>query len=634
VVLAVAAAAGDIFDAFSFTPQNITGVVPQANGGTGVSNASLTPITATGSTTARTLGAMAGDVVNALNWGADPTGTTECHSAIQAAINYAASKGSSFPAGHGAPVKLPAGTYVINTTLTLPSNVVLYGDGADVTVLQAQSSAIGIMISAISTSAGTTINEAGVQDLTIFGASQATTGIQFQNNNRSFVRRCRFYAHNYGYAGADNWQVLLDDNWAGEADSSQQNNVGYYLFWNGAQTFNPNANNAHICQNNNAQGSLVNGYRIENGQGSVFTNCQSMGTSSHGWYIGDPPNVGGNYANLQFMFFDNCQSDTESDYGFVFSRGNAPVCTGLVLTNIWAGLETAANKANIYLNGISDLVLNGFTTASSSYAVLGVNSNNLIISNGRCLNYDFYNSGSGGIVLQSCTNSQVIGCNVTPYPGASSPGAGVIETGTSNNNLISDNILTQGYNLIGSNSIARDNMGSAGSLASRGNYLIGQAANPDGATVVVNQQAGGGNLGIETNSSLSTTAYHMIFRNFNGQVGGISTSGSTTTYGTSSDYRLKENVVPLTGALARTAAIPVYRFNWKSDPEGAQVDGFLAHELAEHVPEAVVGEKGAVKSDGRIAPQAVDQSKLVPLLLAAVQELNAEVSALKAKVSS
>lgn len=612
---------------------NLAGTLAAGYGGTGVSNTSLTPITATGSTTARTLGAMAGDVVNALNWGADPTGATECHSAIQAAINYAASKGSSFPAGHGAPVKLPAGTYVINATLTLPSNVVLYGDGADVTVLQAQSSAIGIMISAISTSAGTTINEAGVQDLTIFGASQATTGIQFQNNNRSFVRRCRFYAHNYGYAGADNWQVLLEDNWAGEADSSHQNNVGYYLFWNGAQSFNPNGNNAHIFQNNNTQGSLVNGYRIENGQGSVFTNCQSMGTSSHGWYTGDSPNVGGSYANLQFMFFDNCQSDTESDYGFMFSRGNAPVCTGLILTNIWAGLETAANKANIYLNGISDLVLNGFTTASSSYAVLGVNSNNLIISNGRCLNYDFYNTGSAGIVLQSCTNSQVIGCNVTPYSGASAPGVGVIETGSSNNNLLADSVLPQGYTLIGSNSVARDNMGAAGSLASRGSYLIGQSANPDSATVVVNQQAGGGNLGIEVSTSLSTTAYHMIFRNPNGQVGGISTSGSTTTYGTSSDYRLKENVVPLTGALARTAAIPVYRFNWKSDPEGTQVDGFLAHELAAHVPEAVVGEKDAVKADGRIAPQAVDQSKLVPLLIASVQELLAEVSALKAKVS-
>ena len=216
----------------------------------------------------------------------------------------------------------------------------------------------------------------------------------------------------------------------------------------------------------------------------------------------------------------------------------------------------------------------------------------------------------------------------------SSPGAGVIETGTSDNNLVANNFLQKGYTLIGSKTIARDNMGSVGSLASQGSYLIGQSTNPDNATVAINQQAGGGNVGIETNASISTIAYHMLFRNSNGQVGSISTSGSSTTFGTSSDYRLKENVTPLTNALARTTQIPVYRFNWKSNPGGAQVDGFLAHELAEHIPEAVVGEKDAVKADGGIAPQAVDQSKLVPLLVAAVQELSAEISALKIKVGS
>lgn len=612
---------------------NFSTIYTAVNGiGNGTNSISNATVIATGSTTARTLAAMQGDVVNVLNWGADPTGATECSSAIQAAINYAAAQGSGFPSAQGNMVFFPAGTYLIGSTLTLASGVVLSGEGVWNTVLKATSTFSNIMISAISTSAATTISQAGVENFSIFGNGQLTTGVQFQNNNRSFVRNCRFFAHNYGFVGADNWQVALSNVWMGEGATSQQNNTGFYFFWDGSKSYNPNLNNSYICQNCNVQAPLVNGFRAENAQGSLFTNCQAIGTSQHGWYFGDCPNVGGAYANLQFIFMDNCQSDTESDYGFVFSRGNAPVCTGIVLSNIWAGLQLAANKANIYLNGVSDLVLNGFSIASSSYALLAVNSNNLIISNGKCFNYDFYNSGSGGIVLQSCLNSQVIGCNVTPYSGASSPGVGVIETGTSDNNLVANNFLQKGYTLIGSKTVARDNMGSVGSLASQGSYLIGQSTNPDNATVAINQQAGGGNVGIGTNASISSTAYHMLFRNSNGQVGSISTSGSSTTFGTSSDYRLKENVTPLTNALARTAQIPVYRFNWKSDPGGAQVDGFLAHELAEHIPEAVVGEKDAVKADGGIAPQAVDQSKLVPLLVAAVQELSAEILALKIKV--
>ena len=132
VVLAVAAAAGDIFDAFSFTPQNITGVVPQANGGTGVSNASLTPITATGSTTARTLASWTGDVANLLAFGADPTGSTDSTSAFNAFIARALVSGAGF---------MPAGTYVLTGPLTVDLSAVrqkgtqIYGAGGQSTVL-------------------------------------------------------------------------------------------------------------------------------------------------------------------------------------------------------------------------------------------------------------------------------------------------------------------------------------------------------------------------------------------------------------------------------------------------------------------------------------------------------------------
>jgi len=124
----------------------------------------------------------------------------------------------------------------------------------------------------------------------------------------------------------------------------------------------------------------------------------------------------------------------------------------------------------------------------------------------------------------------------------------------------------------------------------------------------------------------------ISFHNPNGNVGNISTSGSSTTYGTSSDYRLKENVVPLTNAADRLNQLQVRRFNFIADPD-TTVDGFIAHETQAVVPEAVTGTHDEVDDDGKPVYQGIDQSKLVPLLTAALQETIAKVEALEAEVS-
>jgi len=112
---------------------------------------------------------------------------------------------------------------------------------------------------------------------------------------------------------------------------------------------------------------------------------------------------------------------------------------------------------------------------------------------------------------------------------------------------------------------------------------------------------------------------HVQFVNGGNNVGYISTSTTSTAYNTSSDYRLKENVVPLTGAVDRLNQLQVHRFNFITDPDKT-VDGFLAHEAQAVVPECVTGEKDAVDDDGNPVYQGIDQSKLVPLLTAALQE--------------
>jgi hypothetical protein len=124
----------------------------------------------------------------------------------------------------------------------------------------------------------------------------------------------------------------------------------------------------------------------------------------------------------------------------------------------------------------------------------------------------------------------------------------------------------------------------------------------------------------------------VSFNYANSSIGSIKrVSASSVAYTTTSDYRLKTNIEPLTAAVARLLQIPVHRFNWLADPSGQKVDGFLAHEAQAVVPESVTGTKDAVDADGKPIYQGIDQSKLVPLLVAAVQELAARVAALEAK---
>jgi hypothetical protein len=115
-------------------------------------------------------------------------------------------------------------------------------------------------------------------------------------------------------------------------------------------------------------------------------------------------------------------------------------------------------------------------------------------------------------------------------------------------------------------------------------------------------------------------------------VGYIGTTGTNTTYVTSSDYRLKEDVKPMEGALSKVAALKPCTYKWKAD--GSEGEGFIAHELAEVCPLAVVGEKDAVNEDGSIDPQGIDPSKLVGLLTAAIQELKAELDEAKARIQT
>ena len=129
---------------------------------------------------------------------------------------------------------------------------------------------------------------------------------------------------------------------------------------------------------------------------------------------------------------------------------------------------------------------------------------------------------------------------------------------------------------------------------------------------------------------LGSSGQAIQFRNQSDtNVGAIQTTNTATSYGTSSDYRLKENVDYTFDATTRLKQLKPCRFNFIADETNTLVDGFLAHEVSSIVPEAISGEKDAVDADGNIEPQGIDQSKLVPLLVKTIQELEARITALE-----
>jgi Chaperone of endosialidase len=172
-------------------------------------------------------------------------------------------------------------------------------------------------------------------------------------------------------------------------------------------------------------------------------------------------------------------------------------------------------------------------------------------------------------------------------------------------------------------------LGTTGTIGGNGKFCISASSGWAQAIQVGNTSTSGI---LTTNTSGTGNYTAMAFYN-NGTTfsscGAISVSGSATSYATTSDYRLKDNFTPLTNALQTIKTLNAVNFNWKSD--GTHGEGFIAHELQEVIPYAVVGEKDALDENGNIKPQGVDYSKVVVHLVAAIQELEARLAALESK---
>jgi hypothetical protein len=143
----------------------------------------------------------------------------------------------------------------------------------------------------------------------------------------------------------------------------------------------------------------------------------------------------------------------------------------------------------------------------------------------------------------------------------------------------------------------------------------------------------GTEYGIGLRPGTAGTSTAMSFENSSAaQVGRIDVTASTTAYVTSSDYRLKTNVVAMTGALDKVDALNPCKYTWIADASDGE--GFIAHELQSVIPHAVTGTKDDVDEHGNIRPQGVDHSRVVPTLTAAIKELKAIVEAQAARIAA
>jgi hypothetical protein len=160
-------------------------------------------------------------------------------------------------------------------------------------------------------------------------------------------------------------------------------------------------------------------------------------------------------------------------------------------------------------------------------------------------------------------------------------------------------------------------------LDASGNLLVGTTTAYARFASKASSGQGGGWFSVATNGDAAI----FIANASNGTVGSIVANASTTSYNTSSDYRLKENVAPMQNALDTVAQLNPVTYTWKADGSAGQ--GFIAHELQAVVPDCVTGEKDAVDAEGNPQYQGVDTSFLVATLVKAIQELTARVAELE-----
>ncbi len=235
-------------------------------------------------------------------------------------------------------------------------------------------------------------------------------------------------------------------------------------------------------------------------------------------------------------------------------------------------------------------------------------------------------SGTNNTYIGGSSATQMTTGSFNTIIGAYNGNQGGLDIRTSSNNIVlSDGDGNPRMNVDSSGNIRLAN--TAMLIDNSGNTQNGLSVANTGTTHIASSGANTTLLIQNINTTGSRIAVFFLYGSTG--VGSITVNGSATAYNTSSDYRLKENVDYTWDATTRLKQLKPARFNFIADAD-TTVDGFLAHEAQAVVPEAVTGTHNEVDADGNPEYQGIDQSKLVPLLVKTIQELEARITALEA----
>ena len=236
------------------------------------------------------------------------------------------------------------------------------------------------------------------------------------------------------------------------------------------------------------------------------------------------------------------------------------------------------------------------------------------------------------MTLRSAIITGTASININGTVGATTPSTGAFTTINSTDTTDSTSSITGAVKTAGGLGVAKAvYIGTSLTVGATANLPTVYSQNY--STTIYDIRLAGTNKGIDigTNGSANTGTAMNFNSNYGASIGNISV-GATTTYNTTSDYRLKDNIKPMTNVLAKIALLKPVTYQWKFDD--SKGEGFIAHELAEVFPMAVTGEKDAIHEDGSIKPQSMDSSVIVAALAAAIQEQQAIIATLTDRIAA